>query len=1264
MQWLIPHIASSDRVSSVWSSREFLYDSDSDLLYYGDGATLGGVSLATGGGGGVAAVSGTNGSFTYSTLTVGALNGITFYTSNGSLVASYDSTQFQQSSLMTNYLGTTYTSHTHSQYLNTSQSSLFQQTSNTSNITSNAFPKSQSTLFEQTSLMTNYLGTAATQSFRFTSNDSQLLFTSQSSLFQATSDNSLSLGTTYTSHTHSQYINTSQSSLFQQTSNTSNITSNALNTSQSSLFQQTSLMSDYLGTGATQSFRFTSNDSQLLFTSQSSLFQATSDNSLSLGITYTSHTHSQYVNTSQSSLFQQTSLMSDYLGTGATQSFRFTSNDSQLLFTSQSSLFQATSDNSLSLGTTYTSHTHSQYVNTSQSSLFQQTSLMSNYLGTTASINDLADVVVSSATLGQALVYNGANWINADLGTGVGAGNGVILYFDATPSGISTYETIAPAPDSDPEVDEVVTVNNNTVLIHGYANPTAIGRTTIDAGAWDFNVYTYVSNTTPSSYLVFEVYSRTSGGTETLLFTVQSDPITFTTIQGMNFTSVQPAYSVNSTDYLVIKVYGKTTATTNIDVHFVHSGTVHYSHVHTPLAPLHNDLGGLQGGASNEYFHLNSNDYLNRNVSATSVYQLLANSSLSLGTTYTSHTHSQYINTSESSLFQQTSNTSAITSNALNTSQSSLFEQTSHTTVFLTSQSNQAFSAANGSQAFQTLRFVDGQGVSFSTDTNGINASVKTDYLTTAMASDAGSRFVNTSAALNLTNISATFSSNAISLSVAAPTGVTYLGGIAASNTTYTSGNVSLRDLNGITFQSTTGQGIQITHALQYTSNTSAITASALNTSQSSLFQQTSNTSIITASALNTSQSSLFQQTSNTSAITSNALHTSLSTRFAGTGTTTAGTNISLSMTLNSVGLNLAASVNPGGGGGGIALANSQTTYTSGTVNLSAAGALTIQSTTGQSYQFSVPATSSLSGTGQLSISVNGSTVSLGVPYQAVSGTNGSFSYSTLSFGALNGITFYTSNSSIVASYTTASAAPSPVIISAGTSSASLGSIVFSDANGVQFGLSGSTITANAGASPRSFYNPYGDLVMVAGQVGQGTLNINPNVMPSMTFDRVLLPINNTNAANSSGSHTLSFWLGIYTLNVSTLSLVTSNSVSYALTHSGNAGSYSLYSGMRHVSIPMSTSLSEGRYFIGVLSRTTSGGANGSYSQFQVSNLNSNFLGFFGSSHNTTMQFQPGIGVYSVTTAGIPGTIPISQLRGSDSAAQRPPVVVFANSTL
>lgn len=70
-----------------------------------------------------------------------------------------------------------------------------------------------------------------------------------------------------------------------------------------------------------------------------------------------------------------------------------------------------------------------------------------------------------------------------------------------------------------------------------------------------------------------------------------------------------------------------------------------------------------------------------------------------------------------------------------------------------------------------------------------------------------------------------------------------------------------------------------------------------------------------------------------------------------------------------------------GGAGGGIALANSQTTYATGTANLAVAGgALTIASTTGQSFNFSVPQTSSLAVTGAVSISTNGSTISIGAP--------------------------------------------------------------------------------------------------------------------------------------------------------------------------------------------------------------------------------------------------------------------------------------------
>lgn len=96
-----------------------------------------------------------------------------------------------------------------------------------------------------------------------------------------------------------------------------------------------------------------------------------------------------------------------------------------------------------------------------------------------------------------------------------------------------------------------------------------------------------------------------------------------------------------------------------------------------------------------------------------------------------------------------------------------------------------------------------------------------------------------------------------------------------------------------------------------------------------------------------------------------------------GTLTLAGGNNITLSQNGNAITISGGA----GGGGGGIALANSQTTYTSGTVSLlEAGGAITIASTTGQRLNFSVPVVSSLSATGALSISNNGATVSIGAP--------------------------------------------------------------------------------------------------------------------------------------------------------------------------------------------------------------------------------------------------------------------------------------------
>lgn len=545
-----------------------------------------------------------------------------------------------------------------------------------------------------------------------------------------------------------------------------------------------------------------------------------------------------------------------------------------------------------------------------------------------------------------------------------------------------------------------------------------------------------------------------------------------------------------------------------------------------------------------------------------------------------------------------------------------------------------AYSAANGSANFSTLTFANSNGVSFSSGTQGLYATVKTDYLTTARASNdaiglntaltangvsmtANSSglslnipaFLTTAAqsghshgnpTLNLTNLSGTTASNSagftLSLSAAAggggADGYNILGvnggGTALSTTIQLSNanNVSF-GLNAGTITASASYAAQTVQPVAFSAsggssnfstlvftNSNGITIS--NSGGSVQFQHglqySSNTSAITANALNTSQSSLFQHTSATSAITSNAVDTANSSLFQHTSATSA-------ITANAA----------------------HSTHSHGAVNFggtNVSGSFTSQS--------------------------NGLTISLSAP------TPGGG-------GAIN--------------------------VSAGTTSGNLQTIQFNNANGVSFGLNGSTVTASAAAGGGgitfSGYNPYADHILVAGQLGMGTLVVDPEHLPNVSLHGVQMPVIFSNASNSSGSATISNWVGLYTNNAGTLSLHASTSNSIAITNSGTVGNYSLISGMRNLTIPWSTSFSEGQYWLANISRVTTAGGNFSASQMVLSQVNSNFVGILGASHNTTMQYTNGQGMYTATTSGLPSNIQFSQLRGSDSMIFRAPPIGF-----
>src|SRR5262245_7116460 len=221
-----------------------------------------------------------------------------------------------------------------------------------------------------------------------------------------------------------------------------------------------------------------------------------------------------------------------------------------------------------------------------------------------------------------------------------------------------------------------------------------------------------------------------------------------------------------------------------------------------------------------------------------------------------------------------------------------------------------------------------------------------------------------------------------------------------------------------------------------------------------------------------------------------------------------------------------------------------------------------------------------------------------------------------------------------------------------------LGAVTLVGSTGT-IGISGPGITV-------SRYDPFDEAVKNTGQAGQASLQMHPVQLPSVQYDRLGLRQVFTNATNSSGSFTLSNWAGLYTRNVSTLSLVASTSTTHAVTHSGTVGIFSSIGRQRILTIPWTSTLTQGDYWMGLISRSSTAGANCSISQVVASDHTATvmeFSGMFSVSTNATDQRRLGQGFYSVSTTGMPNAIGFSEIQGTATNARNPPIWFLLSQT-
>jgi hypothetical protein len=211
-------------------------------------------------------------------------------------------------------------------------------------------------------------------------------------------------------------------------------------------------------------------------------------------------------------------------------------------------------------------------------------------------------------------------------------------------------------------------------------------------------------------------------------------------------------------------------------------------------------------------------------------------------------------------------------------------------------------------------------------------------------------------------NIVLSQAGNAVTISASAqsvqPETQTAISGIANSQTTYTSGTVSLSELGAITIRSTTGNQFQLSVNAQSVQPETQTFLAGLGNSETTYTSGTVNLSVLAGNLTirsTTGQAFQFSMSQSVQAETQTAI-----SGIANSQTTYTSGTVSLSelgaITIRSTtGNQFQFSVNSQTAQTGVSgIANSQTTYTSGTVSLSELGAITIRSTTGNQYQFSV----------------------------------------------------------------------------------------------------------------------------------------------------------------------------------------------------------------------------------------------------------------------------------------------------------------------
>lgn len=569
--------------------------------------------------------------------------------------------------------------------------------------------------------------------------------------------------------------------------------------------------------------------------------------------------------------------------------------------------------------------------------------------------------------------------------------------------------------------------------------------------------------------------------------------------------------------------------------------------------------------------------------------------------------------------------------------------------------SNINISGGTTSSNLSNFKMIDSNGVSWSLDTGSkLYATVKTDYLTTAMLSNAATiSNINVSGGTTSSNLSnfKLIDSNGVSWSLDTGSKI-----YATVKTDYlTTADLSQNSSKYMQAWELTGNTAGTTSSLQgtkiYFEGGNSITVSGnSNTVKFSVGNYITTAMLSNAATISNINVSGGTTSSNLSAIkfidsqgiswsldTGSKIYGTVKTNYAGTGTTFAGANISGSMTQDTAGLNLSLSV----AAPGAAAENNwfnlsgdntdgNTTASGSTIGISVQGALTISGTNNSQIKISAPATSSIVGTNGITISTNGSTISVQPVYQS--------SYQNLP-GLINSSALTFNQTSI--SQAVAFMLPFPI-------SASFLRIP------VLMTTNSTTIATMASATATASGALYSTLNAVIYSLGVGANSQSLQSVASgsagYTFQQSVSITNSTR-----GSYTLA-------LSGQANGAGTTRTTQYSISntnYSFTTNAFTEFTSGRFLDIPFANSIPAGNYWL-VLGMSTSTASAGAAGLAALTNCNVRYSNHYGASQanvgfgvfgstNMTSGGQLGQGFFSTAGGGTTNSIPISAISSTAS---------------